>query len=371
MSLIHDPRHDSYLPPDRSLLSIQYDQGVEIGQSTGITELDRILTMKPGFISCVTGLANAGKTTLWHFIMLMRSKKFGTKWGLWSPEMISSTRIENKTYVTASDIYDDLVHMLTGKVPYKHWKAQYGFDQLPYDEYMAALDFIESHFYVINPKDKHYNNILEHYRYLHECFGCTGFLTDPFKNLIRDNQGTTDQDLQRVFDSYKEFGLETHSFNYIIAHPKATNDVRERRPVRPGEKVPYKVITQFDLLGGSAWDNSIDQILSVYRQNAHLDPLDPWVTLINLKQKKQALTNRKGEYANIEFVFPENRFYFGGVCPIDGKVRSPKPEQAPIEYPPHYDTRSGYSEKKKRTTKQSTNNHNAWNSHVSPDEVGF
>jgi hypothetical protein len=329
--VIPDPRADSYLAPDTALLMAEFDEGKEIGEPCGIAEIDKIFSWKRGFLNVFTGWANSGKSTMMLFLMLMRSLKYGTKWNLWSPEMISSKRDGNKVYITANDIYDELVHTLTGKIPYKHWEAKYGKKQMPLDEYMAALEIIREYFFVMNPKDRGYKNIIDNHRYFHEYHGCEGFLDDPFKNLILDySLGRDDRILEATFAEFEEFALETHSFMNFVAHPKSMTEVKERP--KGNAPAPYKVVTQFMLIGGSAWDNSMDGIFSIYRQNAHLDPQDPWVTFITLKQRKQQLTHRKGEYDKIEFDFFTNRFYFGGVCPIDGSIKDPKPQQATMNF---------------------------------------
>jgi hypothetical protein len=342
--VIPDPRADSYLAPDTALLMAEFDEGKEIGEPSGIPELDKIYSHKRGFLNVFTGWANSGKSTLLLFIMLVRSLKYGTKWNLWSPEMISSKRDGERVYINANDIYDELVHMLTGKIPYKHWVEKFGKQQMPLEEYMAALEVIRQYFFVMHPKDRHYKNIIDNHRYFKEYHGCDGFVNDPFKNLVLDDLGRDDRTLEKTFSDFEEFAMNEHVFMNFVAHPRAMTDVKERP--KGNAPAPYKVCTQFFLLGGSAWDNSMDGIFSIYRQNAHLDPQDPWVTFITLKQRKQQLTHRKGEYDKIEFDFWTNRFYFGGVCPIDQSVKDPKPTQAKMDFQMPWN-------KKKKTT----NNH--------------
>lgn len=295
---------------------------------------------------CSESFIPTHNTTFLLHTMLVRSLKYGTKWNLWSPEQIGSRREGDKVYINANDIYDELIHMYTGKVPYKHWTEKFGKPQMPLDEYLAALEVIRRYFFVMHPKDRHYKNIIDNHRYFREYHGCDGFVNDPFKNLILDDLGRDDKTLERTFSDFEEFAMNEHVFMNFVAHPRAMTDVKERP--KGNAPAPYKVCTQFFLLGGSAWDNSMDGIFSIYRQNAHLDPQDPMVTFITLKQRKQQLTHRKGEYANIEFDFFSNRFYFGGTCPLDGSIKNPKPQQTTMPFTNHWD---------KKNKKKATNNH--------------
>lgn len=364
MGNIPDPRAQSYLPPDRALMALEYEQGKERGESCGISQLDRIFTMKRGFLNAFCGWSNAGKTQLLMFIALMRSIKFGTKWALFSPEMINSVKDGDKVYRTGNEIYSDLCHSYTGKSEYKTDR-----NRIPFDEYMQTMEFIEQHFYAMNNDKKMYTNVADNFMYYHEYFGCDGFIVDGFKDLELDEKGTTDRVYRRAFSTYKEVALKTHGFMYLVGHPKATNEMKERpKSNSKNENPPYKVVTPNMLIGGSAWDNDMDQIISVYRQNAHIDPNDPWVTLLNLKQRKQRQTNRKGEYADIEFDFEGNQFYFGGVCPINGKVRNPSPMQTELDIKKTWNAKSGYKETK---VKKPTTTTSGFAPTVKSDDVPF
>lgn len=306
---ISDPREENILPWDIASLIIEYDEGKVIGESCGIPQLDKIYTMKPGTLSALGGWANSGKSTILMFKNLVRAIKYKTKFCWWSHEMINSIKHGDKMVPSASDLQADLIHMYTGKVPYKHWKAKYGKEQMTLEEYKEAAEFLEQYFVFLNLKDRTYNNVMDNFQYCYDELGCTGFVVDPFKNMLLPENGRDDRMMEQVFQDFRDFAMMTNSFVEFIAHPKSVKEVKKNNALVE--------LTPNMWLGGSAWENSMDQLLGAYRK----DGIDPWVTFTNFKQKKQHLTNEKGAYHDIEYDFFQNRYYFNGVCPIDGSMR--------------------------------------------------
>lgn len=316
---------DYYLRPSIESVILDYEYGVKHGEPCRISELDKIYCYMPGFLSGFTGLANMGKSTWKLFLMLVKSKIDDVKWGIWSPEMIISTKRGNKIERSPIHLLNTLVHAYTGMNPFKH-KGQ----QIPMDQYMEAYEWVENHFFIIDTgRDNHYKTVLEAMRMLFYEYGIYGWLIDPWKNLIVNESGSTkDRVLQYALEDFKWMALETNTCGDFILHPKS---MKERDLRKNGTlKGAYRVITQHDLLGGSVWDNSLDSIYSYYRQEIHDDPNSPWASFYCLKQKMQELTTKRGEYDNIYYEADKNRFYFNGVCPLDGSVRVPV--QANIEF---------------------------------------
>lgn len=307
----------SYLAPDIALMVREFSEGKEIGETARISVIEDIFAWKRGFVNCWTGWPNDGKTTFFFFMALVKSMIDGWKWCIWSPEMLSSHRLNKKVVTSASDIYDDLIYMKTGKTPYKHFAQRYNIQQLTLDEYMAAIEWVEKYFYVIHPTDRRPGSVFNTFKFMFDKYGCDGYLIDPFKSFKQQEDGRTDLVLDELFLTSKEFSLETHSSVNYIAHPKSQRETKEKDGPNKGR---YKVVTQDMLSGGAAWDNGMDGIFSIYRPERHLSPIDPKVTFFNLKQRKSHLVARRGAYEDIRFDFLTNRYYFDGICPIDGQL---------------------------------------------------
>jgi len=316
MADIIDPRENDILLPDMSSMINEFNEGKPIGESGHVEGLVDQFSWKRTFVNCWTGRPNSGKTTFLQFMTILKSKYDNWKWCIWSPEMINSHKVNGKIVKSSSDIFDELIHMLTGKNPYKHFTAKYGIPQMSLDEYMEALEWIQDHFVVIHPKDKRYKALIDCFMYWFEKYGFDGWIIDPFKNIRYEQTGTMDYILHQIFDEFMELAVDTNSSINIVAHPKSTSEPKKKDG-------SYKVVTQLDLLGGSAWDNSMDGIFSIHRPYRHIEANDPRTYLYHLKQRKKHLVGETGVYKHIEYNMKKNRFFFDGHCPIDGSFQPP------------------------------------------------
>lgn len=311
------PVHENslLLPNDEVMLS-DFVNGKKVGEFAQVTELRDQFSWKRTFVNCWTGNPNSGKTEFLNFMQILKSYKDDWVWCLWSPEMIDSYKDKNgDPQISASDIYDQLIHTYTGKNPYRHLQESEGIQQMPLEEYMEALEWVKGHFIVIHPKEKTYTSLIDTYKYFYDKYGFDGFTIDPFKN-IRLPEGRTDEVLHKAFDELKECALMTDSSINIVAHPRTLKDSKN-------QDGSLKLVTQYDLLGGSAWNNSMDGIFSGYRPFIHKDSNDRRMWLFHLKQRKKVLVGNTGVYKKIEFDVSTNRYYFDGYCPIDGSYLKP------------------------------------------------
>ncbi len=306
-----------YLPPNAPQMLVDFAEGVKVGDSCRIADLEKLFSFMRGFLNCFTGFAGNGKTTYVLFLFLVKAVIDSWKFAIWSPEMIDTVRDEKGNLVrSAHRIYNILIHMYTGKNPYKH----HG-NQMSAVEYAEAMNFIQAHFFVLDTeKDKTPETIIKGFTDLHKTFKIDGWLVDSFKNMtIDESKGTKDRVMESVFDLFEDLSLSTDTVGNFIAHPRGMDETRMRKKGKlDGE---YKIVSEHDLLGGSAWSNSMDGIFSYHRQEKHLDINSPKGSHITLKQKSQELTNGLGEFKNIFFDKKSNRFYFNGVCPIDGSMK--------------------------------------------------
>ena len=305
----------SVLHPNVKSMLNEYEHGKPIGEPSrsGNDKLNEVFAWKRTFTYTWTGLPNAGKTQFFNFMALVKSIHDDWKWAIWSPEQLGSEKQDGRVRINANDIYDDLIFSLKGVTPYKHMAEKYKLPRLDLADYMEAIEWIKQRFVVFDPPERRYRVLIDNFKWAYEKFGFDGFLIDPFKNLKDDNSGlTTDKYLDDVFSDIKEFAIDTNSVFNIIAHPKSDKDYRNKDG-------SYRVVTQRDLLGGSAWDNNMDGIFSIYRPNAHKNIQDPAVHFYNLKMRKQNLVAKRGVYEEISFDYRTNRYYFEHKCPIDGQ----------------------------------------------------
>jgi hypothetical protein len=312
----------AYVPPNIQLMVSEWEYGTETGEPSRVNAMDEVFAWKRGFVNGWYGWSNDGKGTFFDFMSLIKSKIDGWKWLLYKQEDMSSRRNGKVITITADDIYNNLAWALTGQTPYRHFAKKHFQKQLDLEKYMDAIEWIEKHFMVVNPNDRRFKNVMDTFLYYYEKFGVDGFLIDPWKSIITDRANDTiDQVLNNAFIECKEFALKTDTSFNIIAHPTSMQDVKTSNK----EGAPYKVVNQFMISGGAAWDNNMNSQYSIYRPERHLSPSDPKVHFINLKQRKAEIVGAKrGVYENIKFDFLTKRYFFDGVCPIDGSIKPDK-----------------------------------------------
>lgn len=313
----------SYVPLDLAASVKEWDEGVQGGESCRIEALkDRFAWMR-GFINGWYGWANDGKSEMRGFLKVLKAKVDGWKFAVFAPEDMDTILVGGKPQIKANRIYKNLAWTLTGKTWNKNFSNKYFIPQMTLEEEMEALNFIQDHIYVIYPRDRQYKRILDEFKFLYEKFGIDGFEIDPFSGVLVPDMERADVSLSNCFFEIKEFALQTNTVFDIISHPKSVHDHKEK----DGR---FKVVNQFMILGGSAWDMKMDGQFSIYRPERHLDPSNPKVHFHNLKQKQAQIVGvERGVTENIEFIFTKKQYWFDGVNPMTGEVRHKpaKPEE--------------------------------------------
>lgn len=330
----------SYCPLDMEASVAEFDEGVQIGETCHIPELNNIFAWMRGFVNMWTGWSNDGKGTMLDFLMTLKAKNAGWKWCIYKLEDMDSVRIGGnpklkngqpikvgnrvvktggKIHIKANHIYKNLAWCLTGKTWIKEFADRNMCKQMTFQEELEALEFITEHFFVINPQDRTYKNVFDDFLFMYEKFGIDGFLIDPWSSLVLPSvKGETgDVKFVNAFIENKNTALLTDSCFNIITHAKAIEDVKYKSGPDKGK---YKVVDPSMVLGGAAWDMKMDGCYSIYRPERHLDPRDPKVHLYNFKQRKSEVVGAsRGVYENIQFDAVRKQYYFNGVNPLSGE----------------------------------------------------
>lgn len=331
-----DPKFvPAYIAPDITSLLREWSSGEQVGVTSRVPELDDIFKWMPGTINGWYGWANDGKGTFFDFLAVLNAKVDDGKFCMLKQEDMSSTKYkEEAAKITANRIHKSLVWTYTGQTPYAHYAKRYGVPQIQKDLYMQALEWMEEHFFVIYPKDRRYKNVLDQFLFMYEKYGCNKFLIDPWKSIILESSRKNlrgDELLNEAFIEGKEFALKTNSSLHYIAHPKSIGDVMDKNG-------KYKVVNQFMIAGGAAWDNNMDSQYSIYRPERHLNPADTKVHFYNLKQRNaEEVLAKRGVYEDIRFDPITKRYFFNQICALDGSkyessVSRKYTQAAPIDF---------------------------------------
>jgi hypothetical protein len=315
----------AHIPVEINSLLREFSQGEQIGEKSRVDDLDEIFKWMRGTINGWYGWANDGKGTFFDFMAVMKSNFDGWKWCVMKQEDMSSTRNPDEKFasITANRIHKSYVWTKTGKTPYQHFANKYNTTRIEKQEYIEALEWVDEHFIVIHPKDRRFRNVIDTFNFYYEKFGVDGFLIDPFKSLKLDDTKRTDWMMDDLFIECKEFALRTNTTFNFIAHPKSMTDTKDK----DGR---YRVVNQFMVAGGAAWDNNMDSQYSIYRPERHLNPADPKVHFHNLKQRNsEEVLAKRGSYDDIKFDPLTKRYFFNGVCPLSGELYSARYDKFP------------------------------------------
>lgn len=246
-----------------------FKKGIVLAPTTRFPDIDEYFRWKKGDITLCTGYGNHGKSFFMLQMMLTKSIWDGWKWAVFSPENYP-----------ANDFYDDLIEMYVGK-----W-----LDNMTEKEYVDACWFIDKHIFYVYPENSHdINSINEKFRHLILKKGVDGVMVDPFNQLDHNQKPyqREDQYLSEILKDVKRFALLNNVAYVIVAHPKNPE-------YRQDKSLP--VVDMYDIAGGAMWGNKVDQILSYYRPNFHIDKNDPNVTVYVQKLKRKRTGGKLGDF---------------------------------------------------------------------------
>lgn len=257
-----------------------FNRGIQLAPTTRFGEMDDYFRWKKGEINLFTGYGNHGKTFFALQLMLTKSIYDGWKWAIFSPENFP-----------ANDFYDDIIEMYVGK-----WLRE-----MTQDEYTDACIFIDQHIFYVYPEDEHdINSINEKFRHLVMKKGVDGVMIDPFNQLDSTQKAyqREDQYLSEILKDIKRFALLNNVSYNIIAHPK--------NPTYQQDK-SLPVVDSYDISGGSMWANKIDNILSYYRPNFHINKNSPEVTVYVQKIKRKRTGGQLGNF-DLSLIWSQKRY---------------------------------------------------------------
>ena len=278
-----------------------FRRGIKLAPTTRMGEMDDYFRWKKGEINLCTGYGNHGKSFFMLQLMLTKSIWDGWKWAIFSPENFP-----------ANDFYDDLVEMYVGK-----W-----LQDMTEDEYTDACYFIGEHIFYIYPDNQHdIHSINEKFRHLVLKKGVDGVLVDPFNQLDHNQKAyqREDQYLSELFKDIKRFALLNNVSYNIVAHPK--------NPTYQQDK-SLPIVDMYDIAGGAAWGNKMDNIISYYRPRFHEDKNSPEVEVYVQKLKRKRTGGKLGHFP-LSLIWSKKRYSNSNQeTPCDPKLAKYRAEKA-------------------------------------------
>lgn len=225
-------------------VELLFREGLARGLVTGeMPSFDELVSIVQGQLMVVTGIPNHGKSPFVLMVMSCLSKRYGWKWGMFTPE-----------HKPLSIYIVKICELLLGK----RVRKGIGFSE---SEKNSVKYFVNDHFLFIQPEedDLSTDNILSKAKKLVQQKGIKGFMIDPWNKLEHKigNGDTEHNYISKELDKIIIFLQRNLVFGIIVVHPK-----KMMRDKKTGQ---FDVPSLYDISGSSNWFNKPDIGLIVYR----------------------------------------------------------------------------------------------------------
>ena len=265
--------------------------GKERGTTTHIEKLDKHFTHRKGEVTLWTGYNNEGKSAFLLFLAIAKAKNEGWRFGCFSPENMPIT-----------DFYDDLIHTYVGKSTDPYFR-----NVMTDDEYLHGAEFINDHFYMIDPDESYtIDTILDKAKYLIKRYGINSLIIDPYNQIEHQMERGEREDLyiSCFMNKLKKFAVVYNISIHLVAHQVTPI-------VQTGQDYPTP--DQYKIKGGGTFSDKADNVIIVWRPLRRSNPDDTLVKIMVSKIKKQRLVGLPGDvdmfYNRTKAQYFENQFF--------------------------------------------------------------
>lgn len=202
--------------------------------------LSKHIKFATGMLNIFTGYPLHGKSEVMDQIAVSLSQQHGWKWGIFSPENYPYERHVQK-----------FIEKIIGRK----------FFDLNEYELSSAIDFVNDHFYWLEPDEDNINvsNLLKMNLQAKKEFDVKGIIWDPWNEILPVyNSGEKETDyIGRELGTIRRHARRHDYMMNIVAHPaKPMVDPKTRK---------YPVAKLSDIHGSMNWSNKADNGFSTYR----------------------------------------------------------------------------------------------------------
>ena len=228
---------------------VLYENGLTKGASTGITSLDKLMTVAPGMVTVVTGFPGCGKSDLIDQVCINLAKERDWKTVYCSfekPVELHMAQLSEK--FIGKPFFDGATQRMT-----------------PSDRDYAT-DWLSKHFMFMDyrkggPSD--IDGILETASAAVMRMGCRILVIDPYNYLAIDRSVSETSVISDILTKIRQWAKVHHCHVFFVAHPaKVGGD-------RLGKKL---VVGGHEISGSAAWFAKADFGLTVWRDMKGGDP---------------------------------------------------------------------------------------------------
>lgn len=242
------------------------------GMKTGWKSLDELYSVRRGNTTIITGYPTSGKTTFYLNLLVNLTKNFGWKHCVYSPET-----------GTASEIYAELIFMLTGKTFNKTYQ-----NYITEKELYNILPMVQEYFKVIEPEDTNntLDNLYSEVDYAVKTYNINSFGIDNWNDIEHNMiaKGTISEYLKHELPKFNRFAKTRDVHGFCLVHP------RNPDPLKQGEQLQPPRPDQIE--GGSLWYAKAQSLIVVHR---NWDDPTNFNTLIKVEKAKPKIVGKKGQ----------------------------------------------------------------------------
>jgi twinkle protein len=292
------------------LYSFKY--GKNRGTTTHIKIFDEHWTHRSGEVTIWTGYNNEGKSIQLIQLAVLKARFDGWKFGVFCPENYP-----------ISDYYDDLIHCYVGKSCDPIYP-----NQMSESEYIDAANFINDHFFVIDPEDDYsIETIIEKANFLVKRKGIKSLIIDPYNQIEHQMERGQREDLyiSKFMSHLKREALKMDISVHLVAHQVTPN-------FSGGEDYPQP--DSYKIKGGGTFSDKADNVIIVWRPFRKSNQKDTTVKIIIPKIKKQKLVGLPGEfdlfYSRTKNQYFDNKFDCENSQVFNWQKPREEPKQAEI-----------------------------------------
>lgn len=222
-----------------------YNEGLKQGALTQHEEVNELISFEPGYLTVITGSPGAGKGEYVDETSVGLSLVNDWRFGVLSLE----TR-------PISYHISMLVQRIIGN---RFGHGINSGDRITQDELFSALEFINSHYYFLEPKDYTITSILNCAKQLVLRYGINGLIIDPWNRMLEEDNGKKGTEyIQWCLGQIINFNKRNLVHTFLVAHP-----AKLQKKYHTEE---YPVPTLKDICGSKDFEAMADIGISVYRR---------------------------------------------------------------------------------------------------------
>jgi twinkle protein len=261
-----------YANSRKEQLDSLYADGYPNGAKTGWSQFDKHLRFYDSVFTVVTGIPSHGKSNFVDHLIIRLAVRHGWKAAIFSPE---NAKLEWHL--------QRLCEIVIGKPFLPGYEYR-----MSVEEKDAAMEFINNHFYFIQPSNEEYtmDNILDSTSQLVQRYGVKLLILDPWNMIEHDYKGTSETDYtKKALNQLIYFTREHALHTIVVAHPAKMRKMAESKK--------YDIPTLYDISGSAHWYNKAEIGITVYRQYSE-DLSETKATLIMFQKVKHRHFGRTG-----------------------------------------------------------------------------